>query len=522
MHRLSVTRDQFLLALILLAAAGLRLLLAWLPTELLILKSIPDDSFYYFALARNMSQGLGPMVADNTLTNGFHPLWALMLWPLYSIVQDDDLTIHVALSLGAIVDVLTIWLTYRLVRMLGMPSTAGLMSALLYGLNPLVILESINGLETAISVFFFVLTVYIYYVHIRFSVDTALSNYIVFGLSTGLMLLARTDTFFLIVVLTLDSLWVNRRNLPSFLPRLVVAGATASLLVLPWLWWTWANFGTIIQSSAIAAPKVVQANIAAITQEATSWGQIISEAYFPPVYSGFVLLYQYGGLPLTMLLIVIVLRRLRGEPSRNLPPSNPVALLLPIIGASLPLFVHVFVRWYPRNWYFATWAWAIAFAAGPIIASALESWGKFFLRRLVIASILIFFVLQGLYYWRAGFYPWQRYMLEGARWIATSMPEGSVASSFNSGLQVYYAGRPVRNLDGVVNWEAIHALDEKRLMAYLQEEGIDYVVDFSYYPFQSFRPFFETDYQAQLELVATLSPEYPPYGRLQVYRILSD
>jgi hypothetical protein len=113
-------------------------------------------------------------------------------------------------------------------------------------------------------------------------------------------------------------------------------------------------------------------------------------------------------------------------------------------------------------------------------------------------------------------------MLEGARWIATSMPEGSVAASFNSGLQVYYAGRPVKNLDGVVNWEAIHALDDKKLMAYLQEEDIDYVVDFSYYPFQSFRPFFEPDYQTQLELVATLSPEYPPYGRLQVYRILSD
>lgn len=519
---MSVSKDRFLLTLILLATAGLRLSLAWLPTEVLILKSIPDDSFYYFALARNLSRGLGPVVTDSTITNGFHPLWALLLWPLYSVVQGDDLAIHAALSLGAVLDVLTIWLTYLLVKELGMSSTAGLISAMLYGLNPLVIMESINGLETALSVFLFVLTVYIYFVPLRFSRAISLSPYILFGISTGLMLLARTDTLFLVITLTLHALWVNRRNLPSFLPRLIIAGATASLLVLPWLWWNWANFGTIMQSSAIAAPKVVQAYMASIAQEATSWGQLISEAYLPPIYSGFVLLYQYGGLPLTILVAIVILQRMRRVSSRNLLPNTPAVFWLPLIGASLPLLVHVFVRWYPRNWYFVTWAWAMAFAAGPAIAYVLKSLSNYLLKGLIVGLLLIFFVLQGVRYWNVGFYPWQGYMLEGAHWIATSMPEGSVAGSFNSGLQVYYAERPVKNLDGVVNWGALRALDEKKLMAYLQEEDINYVVDFSFYPFQSFRPFFETDYQGQFELVATLSPEYPPYGRLQVYRVLSD
>lgn len=515
-------RHRPLFNLILLASAGLRLALAWLPVELLIEKAIPDDAFYYFTLARNLSQGLGPVVANNTPTNGFHPLWALTLWPVYRVVADAELAIHLALSLGALFDVLAIYLGYRLLRRLELPPAAGLAFAALYGFYPLAILESVNGLETALSVFFFALTLYLYFGPLRFGQSASLLPYVLFGLAAGLMLLARTDTLFLIVVLSLHALWTNRRTLPGLMPRLAIAGAVAGLLLLPWLWWNWATFGTIVQSSAVAAPKVVQAHIAATAREATSWRQLWDEAYLPPIHSGFVLLYQYGGLPLTIFAAVVILQRVRGARSPSRVLHIPGALWLAVAGALLPLLFHVFVRWYPRNWYFATWAWAAALAGGPGLAAVLVALKSYRLKSLAVGLLALFFALQSVRHWQAGFYPWQRYMLAGARWIATSMPEGALAASFNSGLQTYYGGRPVANLDGVVNWGAIQALDEKRLLSYSQKEGVDYLVDFSFYPLQSFRPFFEPGYQTRFELVTTLSPEYPPYGRLEIYRIAPD
>ena len=47
----------------------------WLDGE----PALADDAFYYFQIARHVAQGLGPTFDGLAPTNGFHPLYLLIL-----------------------------------------------------------------------------------------------------------------------------------------------------------------------------------------------------------------------------------------------------------------------------------------------------------------------------------------------------------------------------------------------------------------------------------------------------------
>jgi hypothetical protein len=127
--------------------------------------------------------------------------------------------------------------------------------------------------------------------------------------------------------------------------------------------------------------------------------------------------------------------------------------------------------------------------------------------------------LQVVKGWRDGYYPWQSHMLAGARWIASQAPDHAVVASFNSGLQAYYGNRPVVNLDGVVNWEAIRAGESQALLTYARQQGATHLLDYQAYLFTQFAPYLESGYADCLKPVASLSPEFPPYGRVVAYQI---
>jgi dolichyl-phosphate-mannose-protein mannosyltransferase len=63
-------------------------------------------------------------------------------------------------------------------------------------------------------------------------------------------------------------------------------------------------------------------------------------------------------------------------------------------------------------------------------------------------------------------------------WLEQHLPEHASVGSFQAGYLAYFgAGRPVHALDGVVNGAALMALQQRRLIPYLQAAGVDYVVD---------------------------------------------
>jgi hypothetical protein len=78
------------------------------------------------------------------------------------------------------------------------------------------------------------------------------------------------------------------------------------------------------------------------------------------------------------------------------------------------------------------------------------------------------------------------------------------------------------NLDGVVDWGALRAAEERSLLAYARQRGATHLVDYQAYLFGQFEPYLEPGFADCLTPVAELSPEFPPYGRVVAYQIQSD
>ncbi|MFQ5612838.1 MAG: hypothetical protein ACE5H9_11960, partial [Anaerolineae bacterium] len=359
------------------------------------------------------------------------------------------------------------------------------------------------------------------------------------------MLLARTDTFFLLLLIAGDGFWrsvsrgagsgLTRPHVEdssvgqaadlsykaaqaAFLIRWGIVGFIVVALLLPWFWWNLVTFGTVVQSSAIAAPRLVRYSLTAPLDRGVSFATVFRERYAPILLLAGTLTFRYGGLALSAAGAALILSRLLRGRYPRLAGLHP--LWLPFAGAVAPLLVHTFVRWYPRSWYYVPLAWAVALLGGAVIDRAAQDWPRR-VRLALLASLALVLALQAIKSWRAGFYPWQGHMLAGARWAAESAPPGAVVASFNSGLQAYYGRRTIVNLDGVVNWEALQAMEQRALLAYARQRGATHLVDYRAYIFDSFYPFFEEGFQGELRPVLELSPDFPPYGAVEVYRIKS-
>src|SRR5262245_6448745 len=55
-----------------------------------------DDGYYYLNIARHLAQGDGFTFDGLHPTNGFHPLWQLLLVPLFWITPDRTAVVYAA------------------------------------------------------------------------------------------------------------------------------------------------------------------------------------------------------------------------------------------------------------------------------------------------------------------------------------------------------------------------------------------------------------------------------------------
>ncbi|WP_171061588.1 hypothetical protein [Rhodococcus zopfii] len=73
-----------------------------------------DDAFYYFGIARNIAEGHGSTFNGLDTTNGYHPLWLLVLMPIFAVTRG-----HAALVAVTLVSSLVFVASARLVDRLG-------------------------------------------------------------------------------------------------------------------------------------------------------------------------------------------------------------------------------------------------------------------------------------------------------------------------------------------------------------------------------------------------------------------
>ena len=69
-----------------------------LKARYLVLTALHDDGFYFLTIARSIAGGAGPTFDGLAPTNGFHPLWAYALVPIFLWDLPSDTTAAVGPS----------------------------------------------------------------------------------------------------------------------------------------------------------------------------------------------------------------------------------------------------------------------------------------------------------------------------------------------------------------------------------------------------------------------------------------
>jgi hypothetical protein len=438
----------------------------------LVTYRLPDDALYYFTVARNIADGFGVSFDSVHATNGMHPLWLLVITPIFLLKLTNWGSIHAILLLQSLLDLLVIWYVGKTVYGL-LPNaqesnrrTAASSAALLYALSPLVIIHGINGLETALVSLLSVLWLRRFLKLNAYDAANMFRDWLLLGITTGLLLLARTDSFILLLP---SAIYVLISTSKKELAGISVCVAAAAMIVAPWLLWNIATFGSPLQSSAEAVPLM------AMRKYDVMYGSSFLK-YFHLSIEGMKnslkpFWYSTFGLSLVTICYGILKRKKKISPAER-------AIYLMLLGGMLLLIVHTISRGFIREWYVLGLIPLFLIGYGVSIGmnsgeNASRSSGRWML-------VVIIIIVQC--FWFTGKqYASQKAVVYSGLPTVQALTRHSKVGALNSGYYSYFASRPgsVVDVDGVMSPDAIVYIKRGNLRGYLRKDSVDYFLDFA-------------------------------------------
>jgi len=454
---------------------------------------VADDAFYYFTIARHLAAGHGATFDGLAPTNGFHPLWLLLLTPVFALTgalrAGSWVGVHLALSLCALLDVASGMLLWRLLRRLGSPHGAHWAAAVWF-LSPVTVLLSLRGLESALTVTLSAVWLWVVAWAFGDGAPDARRGVLV-GIVTGLAFLARTDNGPLLgltlALITLGSWLATRSAWRHLLGFFVAAGATAMAIALPWFIWNLTTFGTPWQVSGaakLANPQIFGHIPAALGHRLRYLAAFVwVPAYFAAGESmrhraAFTLFAWAGWLALAALLPFFILSLMRSRAAVLRPLALGLLGYLAAHAVVYALVLRTYVVWYATVPTFILVFLAGGVAAGELLGRLRSAWRTALAVVAAAAGIAIF----------AQYFTATKIVPRGEEWvvrpiltrIATQAPGTRTVGVFNAGAAGYFAPEigpfTVVNLDGLVNNPAVEAWQAGRYFEYL-DRNVDVVIN---------------------------------------------
>ena len=470
---------------------------------------VPDDAFYGFQVARHIAAGHGSTFDGIHPTNGYHPLWPLLVLPIHLLTSDPVVFVKLVLGLGIMLSFLAALLLYRTLRSLASAWYIPFLGVILYYLNPRPLVSSLNGLETSLSTFLFALALYRILPRPGGARSSSTRAAVLVGLLLGLLLLTRTDNVFFVAALF--AIAVATAAGPTRVRRGAVIAATCVVVVAPWVLWSWLRFGTPVQCSGVSVVYASHelyrlaghSTLQMLVESAKRFLAFVGQGF--PGETGFPL--AFSATAALFSLVVFAVRWRDADVPAGATRHTILALLSLSLGALLLIFAHVAVRWFPRPWYFDQ----VVFLAVVVFCVAL-GWfdpdttvprlirlvypearlSNTFGRALMVVAVCAAVFAPTIFAVRAltkGDWPWSKEMLDAAHWLKAHTDEDETAAAFNAGIIGFFSNRHVVNLDGAINNAAYRAMRRKELMLLMRRASVRYYLDFEPVMLDLYGPF---------------------------------
>lgn len=482
--RRSISRPHRLLIGLLAVSLGMRLVLIFQPIEILLHKFLADDAFYYYALARNISHGHGVVFNQGVPTNGFHPLYAALLVPIFEVGYSFGVNVPVYASLI----VLSVVTVSTAVPLYGIgdelhSTTAGVLTAFLWLFNPYILFVSLSGLESPLQMLFIATLIWYLVARVNRPIPTH-RQAVVVGALVALAFMSRMSSvlagigvFGALALRILEDTddFGNPMNLLTRLRPVFKSGVVASVLVAPWLLWSVLTVGRLTPVSG-AALRVIR------LEGSTPYSILVWEAMRDTgrfVWNYFFYdLFAFGPLVALLILGGILLVLVRGEQVRTL----VVRLDFLIVGSLLYYPFYWFYELGMRPWYSLFTLSILSILLGIALAELVNvSPPKSVSIPRAAVVVLLFsglFVASGVAHYPGGTYPQEVTKWEGANYIENEIPREATVGSFNTGIYQYYTpNHDVINLDGVMNPATYRANERGEISDYICERNVAYILD---------------------------------------------
>jgi hypothetical protein len=508
-----------------------------------------EDGFYYLKIAQNIAHGAGSTFDGFNLTNGYHPLWLLILVPLFWLTAAPHTGLALAIVIQAIFLATTATLLYYTAR-LSVGRFAASLAALFWVL--LTYQTSLGGLEFSLHAVGLLATAYVYLRWFSEGRPQPPRGYLLLGLLLSLTFLARLDSLLLAGIIGLFLAWRELKGglTPTGTRRLLALGIPVLLICLIYV-----STNLVLFRYPLPVSGVIKQTWSAylLTQDGLylEQGWVVAKANQllwplrhlnrPVGVSLFV-----GTFGITGLWLVAAWGRSRVPQlywlNQLMRPWQPFIQFSLLNFLSYALLYHQYLS-FPA-WYYVVQPWLTTLLLAVLIDKLAPRWtggatqnlGKLTLtwRRLALIGLIAIwcsvpaYTVWNLEQWRRreqfGTIPQPLY--DGAAWVEANLPTEAVVGAWNAGAIGYLSDRRVVNLDGLVNSWDYYQTDRYNLCRYWQEVGVTHVVDIFDYRsenLQAVAP--EPTYSHfalcadQLELLWSDDRHARSWWRLEAYRV---
>lgn len=415
-----------------------------------------DDAYFYLTVARNAALGQWSSFDGTTLTNGFHPLWAALLVPLFSVVAEADTAWRVALLACCLLHALSLQILWRLLlRWVSLPAAC-------FGTAFYVLFAMVPGWYLGEGPL--AMAAFLCFVERLLAVardDNGLARPAraggALGLCAAAVALARLDA---ILPVAAGLGWLA---LTGHRERRIVAAVAWGVLA-------------VVLGAYLTSNVLVHGHWLPISGALKSSFPQLSPINYPLASPKWYRLL----VPLLVVLAFIgwtgwaARRANRGRAAIDRPLAALAAGFLAFYGYELLFQKDADYGLY--SWHFAVATSFAALLAGRLFHAVVTSprWR----RSAGPTLLLVALVVVGNRYGRV---PSVDATLADAyrigRWIDEHLPERAVVATTDPGLVAYFGKRPTISLDGLINnFEFQVVLRDRQLVAYLEQRGVTHLV----------------------------------------------